>query len=148
VANRFALDADFRPNGPLCVAQTMEFNDSLVVLMSALAALLFSLLRLCCSSFAGRWDFDCLLFRCRVGKAKFTAPFLQCSFDGGGEIQEQMKPIGHLDCVGSTFVNLLDPIQYQVLSRQDRLRMARRRCHCKLSLKQSYKEMFGLLSPD
>ena len=26
-------------------------------------------------------------------------------------------------------VNLLDPIQYQVLSWQDRLRMARRRCH-------------------
>ena len=42
------------------------------------------------------------LLQWRVGKAKFTTPFLQCSFDGGGEIQEQMKSIGHLDCVGGT----------------------------------------------
>jgi hypothetical protein len=41
-----------------------------------------------------------------------------------------------------SIVNLLDPIQYQVLSWQDRLRMARGRCHCKLSLKQYDPELF------
>ena len=55
---------------------------SLVALVSALAALLFSLLLQGCSSFAWQWDFDGLLFR-RVGKAKFPAPFLQRSLDGG-----------------------------------------------------------------
>ena len=81
-ANRFALDADLKADGPLCVAQTMQFNDSLVALVSALAALLLSLLLQGCSSFAWQWDFDGLLFR-RVGKAKFPAPFLQRSLDGG-----------------------------------------------------------------
>src|SRR6202035_2961924 len=65
----------------------------LIALISALAALLFSLLLQCCSSFAWRWDFDSLLFWPRVGKVKFAAPFLQCSFDGCGEIEEQMNPI-------------------------------------------------------
>jgi hypothetical protein len=80
----------------------MEFNDSLVPLMSALAALLLSLPLKCYSSSAWQWDFDGLLFRRRSAKARFTTPFLQCSFDGGGEIQEQMKPIGHLDCIRGT----------------------------------------------
>jgi hypothetical protein len=45
-----------------------------------------------------------------------------------------------------SIVNMLDPIQYQVLSCwQDRLRMARGRCHCKLSLKQYDYEMFGTI---
>src|ERR1700751_5576884 len=64
-ANRFALDADLKADGPLCVAQTMQFNDSLIALVSALAALLLSLLLQCCSSCAGPWDFDGLLFRRR-----------------------------------------------------------------------------------
>lgn len=45
---------------------------------------------------------DSFLLRRRAAKAKFTAPFFQCSFDGGGEIQEQMKPIGHLDGMGGS----------------------------------------------
>src|SRR5260370_42286159 len=40
-------------------------------------------------------------------------------------------------------VNPLSLIEYQLLSWQYRLRMARGRCHCKLSLKQYDHEMFG-----
>jgi len=80
--NRFALDPDLQADGPLCVSLTMEFQNSLVALMSALAALLFSLLLQRCSSFAWRWDFDGFLFGRRIGKAKFTTSFLQRSLDG------------------------------------------------------------------
>ncbi len=40
-------------------------------------------------------------------------------------------------------VNTLNLIEYQLLSWQYSLRMARGRCHCKLSLKQYDYEMFG-----
>jgi hypothetical protein len=39
-------------------------------------------------------------------------------------------------------VQMLDLIQYQILSGQYRLRMARGSCHCKLSLKQSGHKVF------
>jgi hypothetical protein len=39
-------------------------------------------------------------------------------------------------------IYMLDPIEDQTLSWQDRLRMARGRCHCKLSLKQYDIEVF------